>query len=97
MGVVGQIERQLPAATGEQAIMTGEVADELEMRAEAGVGKHTPGIAADREHLAALDQMMAVELEGVLLFGDAPLVDHRLTVVLASGLQAIELEQSIFG
>ena len=58
--------------------MSGEIADEIEMRGKARLGQHAPGVAADREHLAALDQMMPVEFEGVGLLRHGSLVDHRL-------------------
>ena len=43
-----------------------ELADEIEMRGEARIGQHAPGIAADWEDLAAFDEMMPVELERVI-------------------------------
>ena len=72
--------------------MVGEIADEIEMPAEPGIGQHTPSVAAYRKHLAALDEMMAVELEGIGLLGNASLLDHRLAVILTSRLEPIELE-----
>ena len=47
------------------------------------------------EHLAALDEMMPVEREGVGLPGNGPLIDHRLAVILASRLEPVELEQPV--
>src|SRR5262245_29943686 len=85
-------ERDRSPAAGEDAVMGGEVADEIEMRGKARLGQHTPGVAADREHLAALDQMMSVERESVGLLRHGPLVDHRLAVILAGCLQPVELE-----
>jgi len=70
--------------------MGGEIADKFEMRAEPGIGQHAPSVPAHRKHLAALDEMMAVELEGVGLLGDASLVDHSLAVVLASRLESFQ-------
>jgi hypothetical protein len=55
----------------------GEVADETEMRTEPRVGKHAPGIAANGKDLAALDEMMPVELEGIRLLSNASLVGAR--------------------
>ena len=75
--------------------MGGEIADEIEMRLEARVGKHAPGIAAYRKDLAALDEVMAVKLEGFRLIGDAAFIDDRLAVILAGRLEAVELEQAI--
>ena len=77
--------------------MGGEVANKFEMPAEPGVGQHAPRVAAHRKHLAALDEMMPVEREGIGLFGDAALVDHRLAVILASRLEPVELEQPVGG
>ena len=73
--------------------MGGEIADEIEMRLEARVGQHAPGVAAHRKDLAALDEVMAVKLEGFRLIGDAAFIDDRLPVILASRLEAVELER----
>ena len=75
--------------------MCGEISDEIKMRFEARVRQHAPGVTADRKHFAALDEMMAVELEAVGLLRHAPFVDHGLTVILASTLQPVELKQPI--
>ena len=75
--------------------MRGEISDEIEMRLEARVRQHAPGIAADRKHFAAFDEMMAVELETVGLLRHGALIDHGLPVILASALQSVELEQTI--
>jgi hypothetical protein len=77
--------------------MGGEIADEIEMPAEPGIGQHAPGVAAHRKHLSALDEMMTIELKGVRLLGDASLVDHCLAVILARRLEPIELEQPVGG
>src|SRR4029078_1006356 len=47
-------ERDRRAAAGKDAVMRGEIADEVEMRLKPGVRQHAPGVAADGEHLAAL-------------------------------------------
>ena len=52
-------------------------------------------VLPQREHLAALDQMMPVERERVSLPGNRPVVDHRLAVILAGRLKPIELEQAV--
>ena len=90
-------ERDRRAAAGEDAVVAREIADEVEMRGEARVGQHLPGVAADREHLAALDGVVLVEHEHVLGMRDAALVDDGLAVVLAQRLEIIELEQAVGG
>src|SRR5262245_23951740 len=75
--------------------MGAEIADEIEMWGKARLRQHAPRVAADRKHLAALDQMMSVELESVGLLRHGPLVDHRLAVILAGRLQPVELEQPV--
>jgi hypothetical protein len=71
------------------------------MRREAGVGEHAPGVAAHREHAARLDGVVLVQDETVFLGGEfstkSALVDHRLAIVLALGLQAVQLEQAVGG
>ena len=69
------------AAAGEDAVVGGEVADETEMRTEPRVGKHAPGIAANGKDLAALDEMMPVELEGIRLLSNASLVGARARII----------------
>src|SRR5581483_6672732 len=88
-------EGDLRPAAGEDAVMRGEIPDELEMRSEARLGKHAPSVAADRKHLACLDQVVPVEHEGIGLAADRALIDHRLAVVLAGGLELIELEEPV--
>src|SRR5215510_14602193 len=88
-------ERDRSPAAGEDAVMGGEAADEIEMRGKARLGQHAPGVAADRKHLASLDQMMSIEFESVGLLRYRPLVDHRLAVILAGRLQSVELEQPV--
>src|SRR5262245_57780542 len=83
-----------PAAR-EDAVMGAEIADEIEMWGKARLRQHAPRVAADRKHLAALDQMMSVELESVGLLRHRPLVDHRLAIILAGRLQPVELEQPV--
>ncbi len=75
--------------------MGAEVAEKIEMRREARVGQHAPGVAAHREDLAAFDEMMSVELERVGLLRHASFIDDRLAVILASRLEPVELEQPI--
>src|SRR5690606_34857583 len=74
------VERQRRAAPGEDTVMGREVADEIEVWRKARVGQHAPAIAAHREHLAALDDVMRVELEGLVLLGNAATIDDRLAV-----------------
>src|SRR3990170_8840258 len=88
-------ERNGGAATGEDAVMSSEVAEKIEMRREARVGQHAPGVAAHREDLAAFDEMMPVELERVGLLRHASLIDDRLAIILASRLKPIDLEQPV--
>ena len=64
--------------------MRAEIADEIEMRGKARVGQHAPGVSAYREHFAALDPVMPVELERVALLWHGALVEDRLAVILAS-------------
>ena len=77
--------------------MSGKIADEIEMRLEARVGQHAPGVAAYWKDLAPLDEVMAVELEGFRLIGEAAFIDDRLAVILAGRLEVVELEQAIGG
>ena len=73
--------------------MAREIADEIEVRREAGVAQHAPGVAADREDPAGFDAVVCVEHEGVRLFGDAAAIDDGLAVVLAGRLQIVDAEQ----
>ncbi|MEJ2518566.1 MAG: hypothetical protein P8Y82_11580, partial [Methyloceanibacter sp.] len=75
--------------------MSRKVTDEVEIGREARVGQHAPDIAAHGKHPVLLDQVMVVEDEHLRLFGNAAAIDDSLPVVLASGLEVIELEQPV--
>src|SRR5262245_10792665 len=92
LGRVARGERDRGPTAGEDAVMGAEVPDEVEVRGEARVGKHAPGIAANREHLAGLDEMVPVKFEGIERTRHGALINHRLAVILASGLDALQLE-----
>jgi hypothetical protein len=83
---------QSTPAAGEDAVMAREVADEVEIRCEAGFVEHAPGVAAHREDAAGLDGVVLVKDEALFLAGDASAIDDRLAVVLTLGLQAVQLE-----
>ena len=65
-----------------------EITDEVKVRQSARVDPHAPGIATHRKHLAALDEMMPVELEGIRLLRHSAFIDDGLTIVLAGRLQS---------
>ena len=75
--------------------MRGEVTDKGEMWLEPRLGEHAPGVAANRKHLASLDEMVTVEREGIRLLGHGAPIDDGLAVILAGRLEVIELEQPI--
>ena len=55
--------------------------------------QHAPTVAADREQPAPFDPVVGVEHEALRLLRNAAAVAHRLAVVLAGGLQAVDAEQ----
>ena len=65
------------------------------MLGKARVGQHLPAIAADREHPARFDMVVAVEFEHALLPRNRPAIADRLSVILALAFQPVELEQTI--
>ena len=75
--------------------MRHEIAEEVEMLGKARVGQHLPAIAADREHPARFDMVVAVEFEHALLPRNRPAIADRLSVILALAFQQVELEQTI--
>src|SRR5680860_764199 len=95
--LVERKRRPRRGAAGEDPVMGREVADEIEEGRKARVCQHAPGIAAYGKHLAAFDEVMPVELEGLLLLGHAAAINQRLAVILACRLQVIEFEQPIGG
>ena len=79
-----------PAATAREApVVPAEVADEIEVRSQARLVQHSPGVAADREYPPGVDPMVLVQDVPLLVAGDIPPVDHRLAVVLARRLQSL--------
>lgn len=81
----------------EQAEVSAEIADELEVRRKTRVLQHAPGITAYREHPTGFDTVMLVEHKRVRCAGNAAAIDHRLTVVLTGRFKSIELEQPVGG
>ena len=65
-----------------------EITDEVKVRRKARVDPRAPGIATHRKPLAALDEMMPVELEGIRLLRHSAFIDDGLTIVLAGRLQS---------
>ena len=83
------------AAAGEDAVVAREVAEEFEMRRQPRLGEHPPGVAADRELAAGLDEVVGVEGERLLRALDRAAITHGLTIVFAGWLQAVEIEEPI--
>ena len=65
------IKGELRAASLEQAVVPAEIADEFEVRREAGLVQHAPGVAAHRKHSPRLDVMVLVQHDAVRMVGDA--------------------------
>jgi len=75
-----------------------EVADELEVLAEARAVHHVPRVAADGEHLSLLHRVVVVQRPLLRVLEDGALVDDSLPVVLAVWLQQPgQLEEAVGG
>ena len=57
--------------------------------------QHSPGVAADGEHLPGLDLVMSVEHVCVFATWDGALVNDGLSIVLAVGLQTVQLPETV--
>ena len=77
--------------------MAFEIADEAEVRCEAGLLQHPERVAAHRKHLAGFDRVVAVEIEAVGVLGNRASVDHGLAVVFAGVFQFGDGEQAVGG
>lgn len=92
---VAGVERNGAATALEEAVVPPEVADKREMREEAGVAQHPPGVSADGKHLAGFDIVVLIEHEPSRAFCHGPTVDDGLPLVFAGRLKLINLEQAI--
>ena len=81
-------------AAGEEPKVGVTFADDVEVRGVAGLGQHRQGVAADWEDPACFDLVFDIETEDLLHPRDAASVNHGLAVVLAGGLEIIELHHA---
>ncbi|MGC1863178.1 MAG: hypothetical protein WA733_19200 [Methylocystis sp.] len=65
------------------------------MSGEPALFQNLPGVATDRDYPSLFDGVVAVEREQMWRIRNAAPVNDGLSVVLAGGLEPVDLEQSV--
>lgn len=88
-------EGNIGSTTRKDAIMRREIVEKIKMSGEQALFQNFPGVAAEREYPSLFDGVVAVEREHMWRIRNAAPVNHGLSIVLAGGLEPVDLEQSV--
>ena len=88
-------EGNIGSTTRKDAIMRREIAEKIEISGEPALFQNFPGVAADREYPSLFDGVVAVEREHMWRIRKTTAVNDGLSIVLAGGLEPVDLEQSV--
>ena len=72
--------------------MVAEIAEKFKVGRKARVGEHFPAIAADGEHPALFNRVMAVEIKYAFGACNRAEVTHRLAIIFAFGFKPLKFE-----